>query len=353
MTAAFSLPEELLLSIFNHIDSVAQLAQCRLTCARWNSTAAAVMFGKKITIKTEDQAIKLQRHLLQDPSKVSLIRHLHFQLSDYDLPPALEQLMHLVITPNIQKLSGFVASDKFFTALIAIADKTHSSFDQLKDVPEYIGPNEGISSKVHLKFKSAIHTLRLQIVNAAIDSSYIPWYQLLDQYPNLTTFTLESVPIQFKRLDTAIKRCHHLKSLSLKGVEPGEQSIPERMSKEQLISWATSHVEKEKALQTISIDETAFYPEFFEYLQFKYPNVSTVSIEKRLWKPAHDINSWVAEDFNRVLDAFKAVSQKQIKLLLPSRFHVGLVVEFVATRQESIRLTTAFQGRNQCLMTIH
>lgn len=341
-------------SILNHIDSVAQLAQCRLTCSSWNGTAATVMFGKKITIGTEGQAIKLQRHLLRDPSKVSLIRHLHFQLSDYDLPPALEQLLPLVITPKIQRLSGFVKSDTFFTTLFAIADKTRSEFDQLKDIPAYIGYNEDIGHKVYLRFKSAIHTLKMQIAVVPSGSSYIHWEQLLDQYPNLTTFTLKSVPIQFKKLDAVIKKCHHLRSLSLEGIDHDGPSSDERMSKEQLVSWATNHVDKEGSLQIINMNETAFYPEFFEYLQFKYPNMSTVSIEKRVWWPAHDINISVMDDFNRVLDAFKAVNQKQINLLLPSYFQAELGIEFAAARQEAIRLdATVAQGQNLCLMTIN
>ncbi|KAL9540592.1 hypothetical protein MBANPS3_009602 [Mucor bainieri] len=344
MTEISSLPEELLLSVLDHIDCVAQLAQCRLTCTRWNGAAATVMFGKKITIRSEDQATKLQRHLLQDPNK----------LLDYDLPPTIQDLMHLAITPKIQRLSGVVKSDTFFTTLFAIADKTHSNFDQLKDIPTYIGPNKSISDKVYLKFKSAIHTLRMQIATVPIGSSYIHWDQLLDQYPNLTTFTLKSVPVQFKELDDVIKRCHHLQSLSLESIDHDGQGISERMSKEQLVSWATSHVQKEASLQTIKINETAFYPEFFEYLQFKYPNVSSVSIEKRVWWPTHDINIRVAEDFTRVLDAFKAVSHKQINLLLPNHFQVEQVDEFATARQEVIRLETAIvHGRIRCLMTIN
>lgn len=59
---------ELLLAILNNIHTVAHLTQCRLINVQWNDAATQSMFGKKTTTETEEQAIKLYRHLFRDIS---------------------------------------------------------------------------------------------------------------------------------------------------------------------------------------------------------------------------------------------------------------------------------------------
>ncbi|KAF1805412.1 hypothetical protein V8B55DRAFT_1573939 [Mucor lusitanicus] len=354
MAKVHTFPEELLIIVFNSIDAVARLAQCRLVCKGWNEPATRVMLSKKISVTSEEQALQLYRHLFKDPRKTSLIKHLHFELDEEHLPLVIEHLLRLTFTPKIQKFTGFAKADKFFTTLFEIADNTASSFDQLQSLTEYTGESDDISSQQYLKFKGAVRTFTLEITKASSgNSSSITWTEQLKEFPNLSKFILEGYPDWLEGIDYRIKECHYIKTLILKDIDYGAQNHG-KLSKRDVRIWiADKHVKKVKSLRTIRI-EALCRAELIEYLLFKYPNVTDITIKGDVWVPTYNRPNMDQDNLNRILDAVRTVRQKHINLVLPENIKMKNVIEFATTRDEDIRFTIEqINNQSQLVMKIN
>ncbi|KAL9536445.1 hypothetical protein MBANPS3_012646, partial [Mucor bainieri] len=120
MSSIASLNEELLDLMFNNIKSTKQLSICRLVCKSWNESAAKAMLGRTIIIKTELKAIKVFKHLIIDSSKAKYIKHMHFVFDGAELPVIVEELLRIALTPNVERISGCVKPDVFFTTMFDI-----------------------------------------------------------------------------------------------------------------------------------------------------------------------------------------------------------------------------------------
>ncbi|CAO0801187.1 unnamed protein product [Mucor circinelloides] len=327
---ASSLSEDLLFALFDNISSVAHLAQCRLVCKHWNEPAAKTMFSKKITVKSEKQALKLYRHLFRDPSKTPIIKHLHFELDSIDLPLVIEELLHVVFTPNIERLTGYVKTDKFFTTLFEIADGYSSSFDQLKSLTKYTGQNEHIGVQWYLKFKSAIHTFTLEVVS--------------ESSPERIFYGLEDI-------EERLKECHHLKTVNFQEIDYDGWDM-DMMTNKEVASWVTSNVKKQESLQTINF-EALCRADLFEYLLFKYPNVTNITIKGQLWFPSKSLYL-DHQNLRRILDALKRIPQKKIIFILPANVSMKSVIELVISRDEDIQFNVEeIESQSQLVMKIN
>ncbi|KAL9536963.1 hypothetical protein MBANPS3_012212 [Mucor bainieri] len=295
MTKIKALPQELLFAVLNCIDSVAHLAQCRLVSKAWHEPATRAMLGKKITIKSDKDAFKLYRHLFRDSSKLPLLKHLHFELTENNLPFIIEELLHLTFTPYIQRLTGSVKANQFFTTLFEIADQSLSGFDQLEDLPTYTGTSRTITDQRQVKFGGIVRTFAVTVLKSgSTDGDTVVWSNYLHTFRNLTAFALEGFPT---------------------GIGGIDKKTMTRMTTEEVTSWATSNVSKETTLETLNI-KALCRPELIEYLVFKYPNVANITIKGELWYPNEDVA--VAQDnLTRVLVAVKRIRQKKLVLILP------------------------------------
>lgn len=353
MPTISTLPRELLFAILNNVPNVKQLAQCRLVCKHWDESATKAIFAKKITIKSEEQAFKLYRHLYRDMSKVSLLKHLHFELDGDDLHFIVKELLQLTFTPSIQRFTGFARADRFFTTLFNIIDRSPSSFDQLKDMTKYTGVDMSISDQRLLKFGSIVRILSLGVFKeiASVNSTVI-WIDHLHVFRNLTEFTLKGAPNGLNNIEQIIEGCHYLSTLNLENMDYGGQ-IMAKMTTEEVISWASNNVNKEESLRTLSI-KTLCRPELIEYLLFKYPNVANITIDGRFWSSSNDL---VVDHANlsRVLDAVKRIRQKQLKLILPPTIIIMKnALEFFTTPDEVITLgIELIQGQTQLVMKMN
>ncbi|KAL9536962.1 hypothetical protein MBANPS3_012211 [Mucor bainieri] len=333
MASINTLPQELLFALLNCIDSVAHLAQCRLVSKAWNEPATRAMLGKKITIKSDKDAFKLYRHLFRDSSKLSLVKHLHFELSGNDLPFIIEELLQSTFTPSIQRLTGSVKADKFFTTLFDIAGPLPSRFDQLEELPTYTGASQAIFDQRLLKFASIHKKFTLTIVRTT--TSTVVWSDEFHKFQHLTTFTLKGIPHGMLNIELVIKRCHHLKTLNLQDIDYGGQTMT-RMTTEEVTSWATSNVCKEKTLETLNI-KALCRPELIEYLVFKYPNVANITIEGRLWYPENDL----------------AAAHKTLEIILPSTITFN-IANGLLSDSDAIALTVKVVGSQyQLVMNIN
>ncbi|KAL9536961.1 hypothetical protein MBANPS3_012210 [Mucor bainieri] len=334
MSTINALSNELLLTIYNHIDSVAHLAQCRL-----------------ITVKSEEQALKLYRHLFHDPRRTPLIKHLHFELDSTALSFVIEDLLRMVFTSNIEQLTGSVKADKFFNTLFDIGDQDPSQFNHLKSIPKYTGNDHVISNNRLLKFKSAVHSFKLTVDDTHRVGNR-SWSTEFDQFPNLATFTLKGVPSLLQGIEKQIQLCHKLKTLNLVDINYSGQSMT-RINKDQLIAWATRSVRKENSLRTVNV-EALCRAELVEYLLYKYPNVTNITIKGELWFPTNNSLILDHDNLNRILDAVKNIQEKEITLILPADIKMKHVIEFAITREEDIGFNIKqINDQNQLVMEIN
>lgn len=70
------LPTELLNYVLNAVDKIQYLTQCRLVRKRWSKLAEKLMFGKRITLKSEKTISQLLYHSEKIPNNGKLIKYL-------------------------------------------------------------------------------------------------------------------------------------------------------------------------------------------------------------------------------------------------------------------------------------
>lgn len=135
MIKATLLSEELFSKIFNHIDSVEQLAQCRITCTKWNRPAETTMFSKTILFKSQVQVLTLFGHLFKDTSKGKLIKRIHFD-PEFDTFWLLKAMFDTVPMPNLEYLTGSMMKEDSFATLLGTTTESTTAFNQLKMIPD-------------------------------------------------------------------------------------------------------------------------------------------------------------------------------------------------------------------------
>ncbi|KAL9554018.1 hypothetical protein MBANPS3_003002 [Mucor bainieri] len=210
MATIASAPKEIQLNIFRNITSVSQIAQCRLVCKQWDAAAEMAMFGKKITLKTELQAINLYAHLCKDIRKGSMIRHLHFDLKGAELPLIYMALLNVALSSNIERLTGIVQTDNFFTALVDIAESKETKFSKLKELPTR---TDGVHCLAAVK--AMIYFKKTTTLVYSANYSEADTLDLMGELGNLTHLQLRGSFRSFEELDNVLSRCKHLKSLEI------------------------------------------------------------------------------------------------------------------------------------------
>lgn len=344
MTTIMLLPHDILVHIFDQIDSVAQLAICRSVCQKWNSPVEVAMFGKKISIKTEDHVIQLYGHLCKDPSKGKLIKHLDFQIEDYHLPLIYKHLLRLAFTTNIEYLTGTVRAPSFYTTLTEVAGNTCSQFTRIKMLPSGISSHsfhivddflaKFNSTRMCLVTKSPLQDLYYDSLdNSIVERAYALRYVLFDN-----CFTGG-----WQELELSLKYCPKLKALACVHFTQERR----RMTRVEVHSWIiTANVSKVLSLETIWLKTVELCPELLEYLMFKYPNVQVIRLRSMSSSAQWNV-------LCRVLNAIKDVKQKDLTFWLPANVAVDNMKQFAASRSEAIRFQKeTFQGELKMVMKI-
>ena len=114
------IPIGILHTTISFIDTSKQLGECRLVCKRWDPLAEKAMFGQKINIPHHEAAWAFYDHLMKDPSKGKLVKHLNIG----DIYPTTVQLrrrlLQLTFSSNIEILEGESCPPEFFEDMIDI-----------------------------------------------------------------------------------------------------------------------------------------------------------------------------------------------------------------------------------------
>ncbi|KAF1805411.1 hypothetical protein V8B55DRAFT_1068905 [Mucor lusitanicus] len=280
-----------------------------------------------------------------------LLEHLHFELNEDNLPFTIEKLLQLTFTPSIKRFTGSVKADKFFDTLFGIVDQSPASFDQLEEMTEYTGANQGISDQRRVKFPSIVRAFDLRVVAIDAPTDTVHWSNHFFTFRNLTTFTLKGIPTGLDGIEYQIKGCHYLKTLNLQDIDYGGQTMA-RMTTEEVTNWWTaSNAIKEELFITLNI-EALCRPELIEYLTFKYPNVANITIKGRLWFPSNDLE--VAQgNLKRILDAVKGLRRKKLELILPPTITITNIIRVLSNTDVITLASKQIDGQNQLEMKIN
>ncbi|KAL9553879.1 hypothetical protein MBANPS3_003085 [Mucor bainieri] len=349
------LPAELLSAIFDTIDSSHQLTECRLVCRQWNDPAARSMFGNIITITSDKAASRLFRHLLLDSSKIPLIKHLHFELEDNDLPMNTNQLLLLAVHPNIENLTGSVKSDQFFKVLFDIVDSSpEEGFAKLDTVPSYTGPDVDFNAAVALKFKKSlicpIVPLAGQTTAATKDL-----LRSLDQFPKLDAVLFEGHLDGLDWMEDLLRCIPNLQGFAIRNLAI-KNFLADASGMQTVWSWFHFNVQQEPAMECIVIDSPKFRPEAVLYLCYKYPNLKYFKLEGKLWMP--EVRFTMNDDdvfttLSVILHTVKKIESKVIRLVLPNTVSMLAAMKFLDKRDEDMEFSIEeIDGRNELVFTL-
>ncbi|KAL9553877.1 hypothetical protein MBANPS3_003083 [Mucor bainieri] len=334
MAAITSFPQEILLDIFTHIGTAAQLAICRLVCRQWNTSAEEAMLGCKIVLDSLDKAIQLYGHLCTDITKGRYIKHLHFEIQSVDLPIIYTHLLPLAFTPSIELLTGTVRPSSFFTTLIQIADKSSTEFSNLGELPDSLGDDDNmhlIKAAIKFNFKSLFFTI-------GTHQTGLNWniINLLEEFKDLQTLKLTGGIHTWKSLEKALKHCKNLDKLVLKDM-PITGSFS---SKEEVRSWVTNHVQQCPPLSVIEFDKVALRPDLLEYLMYRSSGEATV-----LHSTGHFLYTTPAA-LERIFDVLETIGYWNLAFILPSYITVREAVALVGRHQRQYGMDLSIERYN-------
>ncbi|KAL9549251.1 hypothetical protein MBANPS3_005290 [Mucor bainieri] len=343
------LNEELLLYTFSQLDSVNQLAACRLVCKAWSGPAMREMLGRRIHIKSESKAIKLYKYLLMNPAHSGYIKQVHFSLENAALPLVIAELLPMLITPNICKLTGIVKSDIFFNALFRIVD--NKQLDKLTTLPAYGGRDTRIGFERILRLKSTTISLKITLSNFAASAMW-SFVRQLHQFPKLTTLELKGYVRNLIELETVLKKCTRLVTLIIADDFEFKELPANGMQIRDLRLWLNENaIAKIFSLKTLKVQSTC-RPEFVEYLTYKYPNINHFTFEGKLWHPDGSI-AICNGNLDRILNATARIPHKQMTLILPSQTRMRDAFHFSKGRLEHITYDLKeIQGKDKLVMVL-
>ncbi|KAL9544430.1 hypothetical protein MBANPS3_007635, partial [Mucor bainieri] len=319
-----SLPSEILVLIFQHLPSVADIAECRLVCKAWNDPAETAMFSKPLILYHEAKAEKVIRHLERHPAKGRCITDL--TVTDYDDQRVMKRLLQLAFTPSIERLAGKVLDifssairlSAIYTSIIEIAENSPIPFDRLKTIPDTFVLND-LYGRTLLTFKDTLETVQLRLFNHDDTQDVLHRFH---EFKQLKTLRLEEAEFNnIKELDAVLKGCHHLKELYL-NVEildqttRAEESDLSNTSGSNAVLWQRMQVEKVPSLEKLEFVSPG-YPLVVEYLLYKYPNVQDFRLDPMaMVEPSMDRNL-TSQHFESILSSLKPLKKYSARFCMP------------------------------------
>ncbi|KAL9538938.1 hypothetical protein MBANPS3_010576 [Mucor bainieri] len=333
MSKAAILPEEILSKIFIISNSAAELGEFRTVCKSWNDPAA---------------------HLFKDSSKISLIRHMDFNIETEDLPLVYGELLRMVHSPKIERLTGTVKANGFLETLWDIEESMGFVSEQLRELPTYTGGDNLLIRKRLLLLRNHYTAL---ILNATRQRTNDSWFLLdrLDRFQNLTSLRLRGSTNGLSDLEDILKKCKHLWNLQLENFELASSTLG-KLSKADVSAWTAANSKANNKVTTIIIDST-FQPELLEYLVYRYPNIQKVEIKGYVGVPSQQQSQNDAlnnGDLSRVLDVISNINEKDISIFLPMSTAMVDCVRFSKAREEGIEYDIQeADGKEQLVLKIY
>ncbi|KAI8640666.1 hypothetical protein BD408DRAFT_434058 [Parasitella parasitica] len=321
-----TLPLEVCCIIFEQIESVTELANCRLVCKMWNPLAEKAMFGQHLEFRRAESIVKFIAILKSKPAATRFIKSISLFDPYHKFLQLQKELLDLALTPNIRYLRGEM-SEELFGHLLCIAQQSPSKFDRLQALPKLNTIASGKFSEMGRCISSImgtgkLNTMRskyfdamlyfkkpLKELNASLSLFEVPGlcdciFNHLDEFTSLTKLALDfygfpNYDMQsryFLELEMILNQCGTLQTLKLDLLGWG---VSHSMEKVEFKEWLSNNVVPVPSLHTIILDR-ASSPHMLEYVVHKYPKVSKIIIE--------NFNTCT----ERVLDAIKNIDTVQL-----------------------------------------
>lgn len=266
----FPLPAELLLSIFHHFKKLSHLAECRLVCSAWREPAERAMLEYTIVIPLNEAKMRSLHAFLQvDPKKANLVKQLQFGYNiSLDSVIAME-LLQLLLTPNIESITGYVCDANFINFLMNI------KLDNLKTL--ILPCTEGEHPlELALHCKESVQTMELDLVQFSfVEGEGIDDWRFinrLNEFHHLTTFNLTAVIETTADLSKIIDNCPHLRELTLT-THSWRYDLDDGYGLNQIQT-----IKKHRNLKTLNIGFGDCSSCMVEYLLYKLVNLETICI---------------------------------------------------------------------------
>ncbi|KAI8645058.1 hypothetical protein BD408DRAFT_429858 [Parasitella parasitica] len=266
----YKLPLELLSAVFQFVDSVQQMAQCRLVCKSWNICAEPAMFGKPFVIKTLHAAWSLYRHLYSNPNNGMQIKYFAFINSRNcgNLAALQLELLQYVFNPNLEVVRLlFTADDNalFFNQVRKIAKDPRYQFKKLRIFQS--------SQFYDTSYKLTLLAFRQTIQQVRIEPSDDRFVNCLHKFKCLTVVEVDMNSSNLEQLNAALSECHSLQEVKMvRGMPTASRTT------EQLRFWAKRNVSTVDTVKKISFSGIYPSPEVIEFLTIKYPQIESAYV---------------------------------------------------------------------------
>ncbi|EPB88130.1 hypothetical protein HMPREF1544_05074 [Mucor circinelloides 1006PhL] len=269
------LPQELQIKIFGLIDSIAQLAECRLVCKCWYHQADSTLLGQHIILENDKDIIQLYTFLNGDPVRGSLVKNVtllgpHFH--DY----LLGELVCLIFTPTLEKfkgrLEGCGSNILFEINLNALTDV--SNFDRLTILPT---PQKFTFMYFNtlVKFKESLQSMALYLNDLHQDLEQQRY--IMERLQGFKALVMLDLKIKINNVTDAEQILQHFTRLEWLRLEIYTECAF-IMSEKRTQEWTTNSVAVVESLKSLEV-KGCIFGDVFEYLCYKYASIHTIKLD--------------------------------------------------------------------------
>ncbi|KAK4520391.1 uncharacterized protein ATC70_008525 [Mucor velutinosus] len=298
-----NLPDELIAKIIDYNVSTADVAVCRLVCKRWSHLAEPLMFGKQITIRSEADALSLYGHLCRNPRYGKLVKRIHFQESDI-MYALLEGLLHFILTPNMEKMTGRLSSGhSFFRTACKIAKASTAKFDRLQVLPYPLYSSNAYDDAL-IAFKDTLREMVL-VLDANQIQAGVGIDSFIMDFKSLVHLTLNGSLGSLFLMEEFLQHCSTLEELTI------HLHLADNVHEKTFVeTWAVPIVKAMNSVKKVTFKQECRSDQL-EYIRIKYPKINTLIID------VHTTPLIVGRNnIKRIVKAMKGVPTYNIKLLI-------------------------------------
>ncbi|KAL0141764.1 hypothetical protein V8B55DRAFT_1595698 [Mucor lusitanicus] len=245
-TTIDSLPCEVLINIFNCLDSFVEMLVCSHVNKRWRELCPSVMCSRNLTIETEQEATLFYWFLDVNEDKRRLIKHITVINTGEEFE-GTERMLDL-LTNSLETLDGKAYSAMFYI-MFPNPEVVGTVFSKLKTIPD--------ASGYHNIYNKLLYNLRHSLEKIEMG------------FP-------DNFDTSYSNTEAIIKNCDALHDLTIYLRPSNGTGVSGDFD-----TWLREHVRQIYSLKTLKIIiRQDCYPSLTKYLFHKYPNVETVIFEQ-------------------------------------------------------------------------
>ncbi|KAL9555917.1 hypothetical protein MBANPS3_002135 [Mucor bainieri] len=314
------LSDELIAKIIDYNESIADVAVCRLVCKHWNHIAEPLMFGKQITVSSNEDALSLYGGAFIDA--------------------LLERLVDYIFTPNMEEMTGEISVPyAFFHPIIKIAKGSRAKFKKLQVLPHPV-EFSSIYDEALITFRDTLREMVLVLDAVETRPSRGILNHLMD-FKSLTKLTLIGTLATLIFMETILKHCTALEELTI-----NLQFTDNIRGRTYVETWTRRIVGTVSSVKKVTLQEKC-RPDQLEYIRFKYPQIDTLIIDVQSIPLAVG-----RRNMERIIQAMTGVPTYNIKLLIQQE-NLNDMLGYLFSRKCQFNLKDADHNRFMIVMESH